>query len=125
MRIELQAPRLSQSRAGHAVLLMDEMLGHCRQWMNGMAALQYLDIRQIGVDDLYRYVAVLLLSHLTGLSFENTTYLLSDLNKALHLIRVRYICTHMLAYTATNQRDMQESSWSAQRDETLYLDTFE
>lgn len=65
MKIELQASRLSPFRDGQAIFQTDERVGFCRVWMNGTIVLLDLDIRPIGMDDLYPHVAVLLLSHLT------------------------------------------------------------
>jgi hypothetical protein len=126
LRIERIALELPATRAGHIILLMDDVLQQCRKWMNGHIALHARDTRPVGLDDLYRYVAVLLLSHLTGLSFEKTVSLLARLDcKPPSLDRVRYISRNILAHPATGRGNMGERTWSAQRDETQYLDSFE
>jgi hypothetical protein len=66
LRIERIAVELPATRAGHFILLMDDVLQQCRKWMNGHIALHARDTRPVGLEYLYRYVAVLLLSHLTG-----------------------------------------------------------
>ncbi|CDF37457.1 unnamed protein product [Chondrus crispus] len=119
------ANEVNSTRAGHLILLMDDVLQHCRKWMNEHIALHSLGTHPIGLDDLYRYVAVLLTSHLTGLSFEKTVDLFTRLNcnpPSTH--RVRFISRNNLAHSATG-RGRGESAWSAQRDETQYLDAFE
>jgi hypothetical protein len=59
LRIERIALELRETRVGHIILLMDDVLQQCRKWMNGHIALN-AGTRSIGLDDLYRYVAVLI-----------------------------------------------------------------
>jgi hypothetical protein len=126
LRIERIALGLPDTRAGYVVLLVDDVLQQCRKWMNGHIALHALSTQPVGLNDLYRYVAVLLLSHLTGLSFEKTLFLLARLNcNPPSLDRVRFISRNILAHPATGRGNMRESTWRTQRDETQYLGNFE
>ena len=78
------------------------------------------------MSELYRYVAVLILSHLTELNFEKTVALLARMDYNPPLVdRIRFIARNILAHPATGRGDMGESTWIAQRDETQQLETFE
>lgn len=129
LRMERVANDTENTRAGHIVLMMDDVLQQCRKWLNGHIALHATNVpsaRPVSMGDMYRYVAVLLLSHLTGLSFEKTVALFEQLQcNAPSLDRVRFISTHILAYSSTGRGNMGGEVWTAQRDETVLLDVFE
>lgn len=99
LRTARVANEVNSTRAGHLILLMDHVLQQCRNWMNEHTALYSLGTRPIGLHDLYRYVAVLLTSHLTRLSFEKTVDLFTRLNcnpPSTH--RVRFTSRNILAH---------------------------
>lgn len=60
LKVERLARELPATRSGVLILLMDEVLQQCQTWMNERIALQESDTRPIEIDDLYRYVTVLL-----------------------------------------------------------------
>lgn len=74
--------RFASTRVGALVMLIEDVIGHCQTSMNERTALHSLDVRAVSFEDLYRYVSVLLLSPLAGLSFEKNVGLLSDLGYA-------------------------------------------
>ncbi|PXF40860.1 hypothetical protein BWQ96_09421 [Gracilariopsis chorda] len=80
LKEELAARKLPSTRSAVLILLMDDMPKQGRTWMNERICLQGIDKHPVEMEDLYRYVAVLLSSHLTGLSFEKIIGLFGELN---------------------------------------------
>lgn len=104
------------TRAGHLILIMEDTIDFQRLG-DERIALQSMDARHVGLH-LYGYVSVLLLSHLTGLSFEKAVSVLSELGSTPPNELVRFISFKLLAYSATCRGDMQESTWNVQKDQT-------
>ena len=97
--LELRAKNLEPTRVGHIVLFMGDVLHHCRIWLNEHIALSNVGEEKVSMRDMYRYVSVLLLSHLTGLSFERTIALLTEMNcNVPSLDRTRFISQNIKAF---------------------------
>lgn len=124
---ELRAKGLAESRVSYVVLMLEDVLEQCRKWLNGHISLHDLGRKAVGMDDMYRYVAVMLASHLYGISLDRTLDTLSRFDcTPPPLDRVRFISTNILAYPATGRRNAGGGVvWNAQRDPTQLLDTFE
>ena len=104
-KTELLARSLPSTRTRHFVLVVEELLQLCKIWMNGRIALLETSSSTIGMNDLYRYVSTLLLSHSTGISLSRTITLLAELGlTAPPLERMRYIGQNILAYSATDRQ---------------------
>ena len=124
--LELRAQNLEPTRAGHIVLFMGDVPEQCKTWPNEYISLHSLPHDVVEMKDMYGYVAVLLLSHLTGISFEKTITLLLDLNCAPpSLDRMRFISMNIKGFSPTSRGNMSHMSWVAQRDMTQQLDAFE
>ena len=124
--LELRALNLQPTRAGHIVLFMGDVLEQCETWLNEYISLHNLPADVVEMKDMYGYVAVLLLSPLTGISFEKTITLLLDLNCAPpSLDRMRFISMNIKGFSPTSRGNMSSMSWVAQRDMTQQLDAFE
>ena len=105
---------------------MDDVLHHCRVWLNEHIALSNVGEEKVSMRDMYRYVSVLLLSHLTGLSFERTIAWLTEMNcNAPSLDRTRFISQNIKAFSATNRGNSGETTWMSQRDRTQQLSALE
>lgn len=108
------------------VLIMEEALQLCRKWLNGHIALHDPGRRPVGMPDMYRYVAVMLLSHLCGISLEKALDVLPRFDcNVPPADRMRFISQNILAYPATGRGNMGVEVWSSQRDATSRLDPFE
>lgn len=70
--MERVARQIPETRAGHDVLFMDELLRIYISWIKERIALNRLEMRTISLSELHRYVSALLLSHCARLSFEKT-----------------------------------------------------
>ena len=126
LEVERSVRSLPSSRVGHVVLFMDEILSTCQTWLNEYIVLNSCEGECLGLDDMYRFVAVLLMSHCTGFSFARTIRLLNECgSKAPSLDSARFISTHILAFSPTGRGGEGGSSWSAQRDKTPLLTQFE
>ena len=105
---------------------MDEILRTCLGWLNEYIVLRRCEVQRLEMDDMYRFVSVLLLSHCTGFSFARTIRFLSERgSKAPSLERVRFICSHILAFSPTGRGGDGGNSWVVQRDLTPLLTQFE
>ena len=124
--MELRAKNPEPTRVGHIALFMDDVLHHFPLWLN-----EYISLRNVGEEkgstqDMYIYVYVQLLSHLTGLSFERTNSWLTEMNfKVPSLDRTQYISHNIKALSATNRVNSGEMTWMSQRDRTQQLSSFE
>ena len=117
---------LPMTRAGHVVLFMDSILNKCFLWLNELIILRSLEMKRLGLDDMYRYVAVLLLSHCTGFSFAKTIGMILDCGcTPPALERVRFISTHILPYSPAYRGGGGTVTWNAQRDQTPSISEFE
>lgn len=67
---------VSPTRAGVVVLLIEGLLKQPMMCLNDYIALHRLGQTKINLSDMYCYVSFLLLSHITGFSFEMTIYFL-------------------------------------------------
>lgn len=124
--MELNVRGLAPSRAGHVVLLMNDILVQCLGWLNEKIVLLNLGHARVTISQMYRYVSVLMFSHCPGLSFTKSTEMLFSLGRtAPPLEIVRFINTHILGYSATSRGNGGQMSWNAQRDDTVFLSTFE
>ena len=126
LKVARAVRELPATRAGHVILFMDSILKTCLIWLNELFILRGMEMRRLGLDDMYQYVAVLLLSHCTGFSFSKTIAMLLDCGcSPPSLERVRFISTHILAYSPTYRGDLGSTTWNAQRDQTPYITQFE
>ena len=126
LALELRARNLEPTRAGTIVLFIGDFLEQCRTWLNEHISLYRISQDAVEMKDMYQYVAVLLLSHLTGISFKKTTTLLQDLNCATPpLDRMRFVSMNIKGFSPTSRGDVSDISWIAQRDMTQQLDAFE
>ena len=86
------------------VLFMKLFLEQLMEWLNQFIRLRNLDTDPITLADMYRYVAVLLLSHTNGFSFGKTIYVLRKTESTIPSVeRMRFIADNILAYSATGR----------------------
>ena len=65
-------------------------------------------------------------SHCTGFSLSKThVYAVQCGFIVPDLFRLRWLVSHLLAYSPTNRGDTGNSGWDAQRDSTVHMDLFE
>lgn len=70
MKLERRGKGFTQIRCGILVLIMNEIFRQLLDWLNKYARLRSISQSPFTLSDMYRYVAVLLCSHTTGLSFD-------------------------------------------------------
>lgn len=103
--IERVVPQLEPTRAGNMVLFMDELLHTCMNWLNEYIDLQRRSMKPLTIYDLYRYVAILLMSHCTGLNFEKTIDIMQREGcKTPSPEEMKFISNHILAFSPTARR---------------------
>ena len=126
LEIERVVRQLEPTRAGSLVLFMDELLHTCMTWLNEYIVLQRRSMKPLTIYDLYCYVAILLMSHCTGISFQKTTDIMQrDGCKTPSLEEMRFISNHILAFSPTARGQDGSRTWLAQRDQTQRLTQFE
>lgn len=95
-------------------------------WLNYFIRLNELSQSQVVLADMYSYVAILLLSHATGFSFER---IIEMLKQTGHIppsfSRIRFAAERIKAYSPTRSGDNGGNSWISQRDQTRQLSEFE
>jgi hypothetical protein len=126
LRVEKEARVLPQGRLGLVVLFLEPTLLQIMAWLNELIALKKLDRTPLKMPDMYSYVSVLLMSHLTSMSMERTVNLLFEIGlepPALDL--VRFISSHSCAFSPTQRGSFGGLSWHSQRDWTQQLTGFE
>ncbi|PXF45277.1 hypothetical protein BWQ96_04976 [Gracilariopsis chorda] len=75
---------------------------------------------------MYRYVAVLLLSHTTRFSIcETIDVLRQSGNSTPSLERIRFIASNILTFSATGRGHDEQMEWNSQRDQTQQLEEIE
>lgn len=67
------------SRTGCVVLLSKDALIQCMNWLNERITLKFVGRQNVTLPEMYRFLAVLVASHATGLSYEKTIEILSSL----------------------------------------------
>ena len=105
-RVEIKrvVRQLEPTRAGSLVLFMDESLHTCMTWLNEYIVLQRRSMKPLTIYDLHRYVAILLMSHITGLGFQKTIDIMQrDGCKTPSLEEIRFISNHILAFSPTER----------------------
>lgn len=125
-KVQLNVNNLPSTRCGFVVLLMQGLLRQITHWLNENIRLNYPSKEAVTFSDMLRYVAVLLLSHTTGLSFEKTIDVLRQSGCIPPpLEAIRFISANVMAYSATGRGGSGEKTWNAQRDQTRFLGEFE
>ncbi|PXF43275.1 hypothetical protein BWQ96_07002 [Gracilariopsis chorda] len=105
---------------------MNRVLLQLKEWLNELIRLRKLCIDAIKLSEMYRYIAVLLLSHTIGFSFCKTIDVHSHSGKsAPSLERIRFIASNILAFSATSHGQDGHKEWNSQRDQTQKLWEFE
>ena len=126
IQVELDVRSLQATRVGLIVLLVDDVLYLCLKWLNEHVMLNEKQMNCFKKHEMYRYLAVLLFSHCTGFSFGKTMEILSDCGcSPLAPGRIRFISSHILAFSATDRGQGGSKSWNSQRDKTPFLTQFE
>ncbi|PXF41823.1 hypothetical protein BWQ96_08471 [Gracilariopsis chorda] len=126
MKLECSVTGLPPTRCGLVVLFANGVLHQLLEWLNAFIRLNDLDEPVPSLTDMYRYVAVLLLSHTTGLSFDKTVSVLRQSGSIVpSLDRVRFIAENILVYSLTGRGTDGEFQWNSQRDQTRQLSEFE
>jgi hypothetical protein len=75
--------------------------------------------------DMWRYLAVTLLSHSSRFSLEKTIQMLENLGaSAPSLRRARRVSTHIKDYTAIGRGRTGERTCSSQTDQTVQIESF-
>jgi len=72
MKLECSIRGVVNTRCGFVVLFMNRFLQQLLGWLNERIRLEELQHDLLQLSDMYRYVAVLLLSHTSGFSFAKT-----------------------------------------------------
>ena len=113
LHVQRTVREVPRDRFGFVVLFMDALPSKCMTWLheyiileklNEYIILENLNEERIRLDDMYRYVAVLLLSHCTGFSFQKTISLMGGTGSICRVReRVRFIASSILAYSATGR----------------------
>jgi hypothetical protein len=117
---------LPASRSGFLILFSEELLKKCMQWTNEHIVLHELPMNRLNLWDMWRYLAVTLLSHTTGLSIEKTIEMLQNVGASPpSLESVRRITTLIKAFSAMGRGRTGERNWNSQRDQTAQLEPFE
>jgi hypothetical protein len=117
---------LPASRSGLVLLFAEDLLMKCMLWTNEYIVLHDLPMEKLNLWDMWRYPALTLLSHTTGLSLEKTVEMLHNLGASSPSFeRVRHVMTHIKAFTAVGRGRTGERTWNAQRDQTVQLEPFE
>jgi hypothetical protein len=75
---ELRCRELSSYRAGVLHIFMADLLAVCGRWLNEKVVLDGSAFGRVTESDLLRYVSILLLSHCTGFSLNNSIELLKQ-----------------------------------------------
>ena len=99
LEIERVVRQLEPISAGSVVLFMDELLHTCMTWLNEYIVLQRCSMKQLTTHDLYFYVAILVIWHCTGLSFQKTIEIMHrDGCETPSLEEMRFLSNHILAF---------------------------
>ena len=126
LTVELDVKKLKRSRSNVFVLLSDELVNKCCEWLNELSVLKKRHEGSITVPNLYRYLGVMLFSQCTGCSFSKTLDMLEKLSgHKLNEDLLSFINSNILAYAATGRGDDESLGWNAQRDQTVMLSQFE
>lgn len=124
--LECAVNELSPTKTGCVVLFCKETLSQCMRWLNEFIILKKPSRDRLTLPEMYRFFAVFICSHTTGLSYTKTIEVLRCLGcKPPSLATVRYISSHILAYPATGRGSDGLNSWNSQRDQTPLLSSFE
>ena len=124
--LELSARKLPYPRVGITSLFLSEILWKCMCWINEKIVLQSLGASFATIADMYRFVAIALLSHCTGFSLKKRTEWLHGLGCSISsLERVRFITAPLMEHAPTGIGSVFLSVWSAQRDGTPLICGFE
>ena len=126
LAVELDVKNLKRKQSHVFVLLCDELVGKCCEWLKGFSILRTKHERSITASNLYRYLAVMLFSQCTGCSFTKTLDMFEKLGgQRLDEEILNYINTNILAYAATGRGEDNSLVWNTQRDQTVMLGQFE
>jgi hypothetical protein len=114
------------SRSGFVVLFAEDLLMKCMQWTNEYTVLNDFPMEKLNLWDIWRYLALTLLYHTTGLSLEKTIEMVHNLGASSpSLERVKQVATHIKAFTTISRGRTGERTWNAQRYQTVQLEPFE
>jgi hypothetical protein len=116
---------LPASRAGFVILFADELLQSCIGWTNEHIVLHHVPMSKLTMRDMYRYLASILLPHITGFSLKKSIDMLQNTSAvAPSLETTRFIASNVNGYSATG-RDTGSARWVSQRDQRIQLASFE
>lgn len=83
-------------------------------------------MKAVGIDDMYRFLAVFMFSQCFRFILSKIISILSRLDCPVPTLElVTFISSNILAFSATGRGDQGESVWSSQRDQTVRLTEFE
>lgn len=98
----------------------------CMGYLNEQIILRDKGRVKLKLPDMFRFLAVFIFSHTTGLSNKKTLEVLRSLGCSTPKLEdVRYISSNILAYSITGRGNEGLSSWNSQRDQTPLLSSFE
>ena len=130
LNINLRARRLGTSKVDHVVLLIDDVLKKCLEWLRQSINLHGTGrsaVSKVELHDMYRFLAIMLYSHCTGFSFKKTIEIMSKRYgfQNISLTMIQFISNNILAFSPTNRGNLGTITWESQRDQTPQLQELE
>lgn len=113
---------LNFTRGGIVVCFIDAALKQVMEWMNTKTRLTDNASEVVSLSEMYQYLAVMICSHTTGLSYSKTVDTMQRFAACTpNLERVRWISENLLAFSPIGRGDDGAGQWICQRDFTPNL----
>ena len=111
LEVERNVLELPESRAGHVVLLGMDVIHKCMGWLNQRMVLVRRPEKRVDIPGMYRFLAVVMVSHCTGFSLEKSIEILEALDRtASKQDEVRFISNNILGCSATGRGNDGQST---------------